>query len=157
MNELPINPNLQSLRELSEINRIRDDPYMRQKQKEDSFERRAQRKLASLDKQMERELSFERRAKQRLDSLNRNSIPITYRDDELFNTPVLDDIEDDKLFKTPRSLSRQSSINEELFESPRPLTLSDKFSENYDWENPIEIKVRLNEKLQKCLILMKIK
>jgi len=203
MNELPISPDLQSLRELSEMNRVRRDPYLRQQQKEDSFERRAQQRLASLDKQMDREVSFEKRAQQRLDSLNRKSIPITYRDDELFNTPILDDIEDDieddKLFKTPRSLSkkspnqksrslskkspnkksrslskkspnkksrslskksshrtprslsRQSSIDDELFESPRSVTLSDKYGEYYDWENPIEIKVRLNEKLCKIL------
>ena len=203
MNELPISPDLQSVRELSEMNRVRGDPYMRQKQKEDSFERRAQQRLASLNKQMDREVSFERRAQLRLNSLDRKSIPITYRDDELFNTPILDDIEndieDDKLFKTPRSLSkkspnkksrslskkspnkksrslskkspqktprllskkspqktprslsRQLSIDDELFESPHSLTLSDKFTEHYDLENPVEIKVRLNENLCKIL------
>ena len=74
-----------------------------------------------------------------------------WKDDVYENNKSNWTTDDDKLFNTPRSLSSESSINEESYESPRPLTLSDKFSEYYDWENPIEIKVRLNEKF--CEIL----
>jgi hypothetical protein len=42
-------------------------------------------------------------------------------------------------------------MDNKLFKTPRSLTLSDKYGEYYDWENPIEIKVRLNEKLCKIL------